>query len=150
MTCWDSLASFQQVPALQNNVKGGSHSVDDLLDPTELRHACSLYGNCGTASVLVQFLCFSQHSLPVTSLGRNIVLSFKFYFNLLSRLVRFMLVEVFTQTMQKLYLIVGKRRHHKHWGTRMFKYEDVDVLHFLLSNLKWYLWTVINHQVLWI
>ncbi|KAJ3672242.1 hypothetical protein LUZ60_006963 [Juncus effusus] len=32
----------------------------------------------------------------------------------------------------------GKRGHHKHWGTRIFKHGDVDVLHFLLSNLKWW------------
>ncbi|XXG67859.1 hypothetical protein AAC387_Pa06g1104 [Persea americana] len=38
----------------------------------------------------------------------------------------------------------GKRRYHKHWGTRMFKYEDVDVLHFLLSNLKWW---VMEYQI---
>ncbi|XP_072984294.1 1,4-alpha-glucan-branching enzyme 3, chloroplastic/amyloplastic isoform X2 [Typha latifolia] len=36
------------------------------------------------------------------------------------------------------YFHSGKRGHHKYWGTRMFKYGDVDVLHFLLSNLKWY------------
>lgn len=33
---------------------------------------------------------------------------------------------------------IGKRGQHKFWGTRMFKYGDVDVLHFLLSNLNWY------------
>ncbi|KAG1330519.1 hypothetical protein COCNU_02G004870 [Cocos nucifera] len=38
----------------------------------------------------------------------------------------------------------GKRGHHKYWGTRMFKYGDVDVLHFLLSNLKWW---VTEYQV---
>ncbi|XAR67435.1 1,4-alpha-glucan branching enzyme [Bertholletia excelsa] len=32
----------------------------------------------------------------------------------------------------------GKRGHHKFWGTRMFKYGDIDVLHFLLSNLNWW------------
>ncbi|KAG5551044.1 hypothetical protein RHGRI_009467 [Rhododendron griersonianum] len=37
----------------------------------------------------------------------------------------------------------GKRGHHKFWGTRMFKYGDVDVLHFLLSNLNW--WVVEYH-----
>ncbi|KAG6479914.1 hypothetical protein ZIOFF_063390 [Zingiber officinale] len=36
------------------------------------------------------------------------------------------------------YFQTGKRGHHKYWGTRMFKYGDVDVLHFLLSNLKWW------------
>ncbi|XP_020575032.1 1,4-alpha-glucan-branching enzyme 3, chloroplastic/amyloplastic isoform X2 [Phalaenopsis equestris] len=36
------------------------------------------------------------------------------------------------------YFHSGKRGHHKHWGTRMYKYGDVDVLHFLLSNLKWW------------
>ncbi|KAG0453891.1 hypothetical protein HPP92_025195 [Vanilla planifolia] len=36
------------------------------------------------------------------------------------------------------YFYSGKRGHHKHWGTRIFKYGDVDVLHFLLSNLKWW------------
>lgn len=36
------------------------------------------------------------------------------------------------------YFHSGKRGHHKHWGTRMFKYGDVDVLHFLLSNLRWW------------
>ncbi|XP_020088911.1 1,4-alpha-glucan-branching enzyme 3, chloroplastic/amyloplastic-like [Ananas comosus] len=36
------------------------------------------------------------------------------------------------------YFHTGKRGHHKYWGTRMFKYGDVDVLHFLLSNLKWW------------
>lgn len=34
-------------------------------------------------------------------------------------------------------LFPGKRGHHKFWGTRMFKYGDHDVLHFLLSNLNW-------------
>ncbi|KAH0744361.1 hypothetical protein KY290_032354 [Solanum tuberosum] len=33
---------------------------------------------------------------------------------------------------------IGKREHHKFWGTRMFKYGDLDVLHFLLSNLNWW------------
>ncbi|XP_074564650.1 1,4-alpha-glucan-branching enzyme 3, chloroplastic/amyloplastic [Curcuma longa] len=37
------------------------------------------------------------------------------------------------------YFQTGKRGHHKYWGTRMFKYGDVDVLHFLLSNLKWWI-----------
>ncbi|GAB2258619.1 hypothetical protein Droror1_Dr00014779 [Drosera rotundifolia] len=32
----------------------------------------------------------------------------------------------------------GKRGHHKFWGTRMFKYEDPEVLHYLLSNLNWW------------
>ncbi|XP_020694227.1 1,4-alpha-glucan-branching enzyme 3, chloroplastic/amyloplastic isoform X1 [Dendrobium catenatum] len=36
------------------------------------------------------------------------------------------------------YFYSGKRGHHKHWGTRIYKYGDVDVLHFLLSNLKWW------------
>ncbi|XP_077228147.1 alpha amylase family protein isoform X2 [Tasmannia lanceolata] len=36
------------------------------------------------------------------------------------------------------YFHPGKRGHHKYWGTRMFKYGDLDVLHFLLSNLKWW------------
>ncbi|KAK9938596.1 hypothetical protein M0R45_015324 [Rubus argutus] len=36
------------------------------------------------------------------------------------------------------YFHTGKRGHHKHWGTRMFKYGDLDVLHFLLSNLNWW------------
>ncbi|PKA55647.1 1,4-alpha-glucan-branching enzyme 3, chloroplastic/amyloplastic [Apostasia shenzhenica] len=36
------------------------------------------------------------------------------------------------------YFHTGKRGHHKYWGTRMYKYGDVDVLHFLLSNLKWW------------
>uniref|UniRef100_A0A0D9WR34 1,4-alpha-glucan branching enzyme n=1 Tax=Leersia perrieri TaxID=77586 RepID=A0A0D9WR34_9ORYZ len=30
------------------------------------------------------------------------------------------------------YFHSGKRGHHKYWGTRMFRYDDVDVLHFLL------------------
>ena len=34
------------------------------------------------------------------------------------------------------YFHSGKRGHHKYWGTRMFKYDDVDVLH-LLFNLNW-------------
>lgn len=34
---------------------------------------------------------------------------------------------------------IGKRGQHKFWGTRMFKYGDPDVLHFLLSNLNWYM-----------
>ncbi|CAL9763024.1 unnamed protein product [Musa acuminata subsp. burmannicoides] len=42
------------------------------------------------------------------------------------------------------YFHTGKRGHHKYWGTRMFKYGDVDVLHFLLSNLKWW---VAEYQV---
>lgn len=36
------------------------------------------------------------------------------------------------------YFHSGKRGHHKYWGTRIFKYEDLDVLQFLLSNLKWW------------
>ncbi|KAF5195178.1 1,4-alpha-glucan branching enzyme protein, partial [Thalictrum thalictroides] len=36
------------------------------------------------------------------------------------------------------YFHTGKRGHHKYWGTRMFKYGDIDVLHYLLSNLKWW------------
>jgi hypothetical protein len=34
---------------------------------------------------------------------------------------------------------IGKRGQHKFWGTKMFKYGDLDVLHFLLSNLSWYM-----------
>ncbi|KAL1567005.1 1,4-alpha-glucan-branching enzyme 3, chloroplastic/amyloplastic [Salvia divinorum] len=37
------------------------------------------------------------------------------------------------------YFHSGKRGHHKFWGTRMFKYGDHDVLHFLLSNLNWWM-----------
>ncbi|KAL5077460.1 hypothetical protein RYX36_016444 [Vicia faba] len=37
------------------------------------------------------------------------------------------------------YFHSGKRGQHKYWGTRMFKYGDVDVLHFLLSNLTWWI-----------
>ncbi|XP_058788144.1 1,4-alpha-glucan-branching enzyme 3, chloroplastic/amyloplastic [Vicia villosa] len=37
------------------------------------------------------------------------------------------------------YFHSGKRGQHKFWGTRMFKYGDVDVLHFLLSNLNWWI-----------
>ncbi|KAK7316787.1 hypothetical protein RJT34_00504 [Clitoria ternatea] len=33
----------------------------------------------------------------------------------------------------------GKRGQHKFWGTKMFKYGDLDVLHFLLSNLNWWI-----------
>ncbi|XP_047338104.1 1,4-alpha-glucan-branching enzyme 3, chloroplastic/amyloplastic [Impatiens glandulifera] len=36
------------------------------------------------------------------------------------------------------YFHTGKRGHHKHWGTKMFKYGDIDVLQFLLSNLNWW------------
>ncbi|GLT57511.1 hypothetical protein SLA2020_304790 [Shorea laevis] len=36
------------------------------------------------------------------------------------------------------YFHSGKRGHHKQWGTRMFKYGDLEVLHFLLSNLNWW------------
>ncbi|XP_010545514.1 PREDICTED: 1,4-alpha-glucan-branching enzyme 3, chloroplastic/amyloplastic [Tarenaya hassleriana] len=36
------------------------------------------------------------------------------------------------------YFHSGKRGYHKHWGTRMFKYGDLDVLQFLLSNLNWW------------
>ncbi|MQM20091.1 hypothetical protein Taro_053106 [Colocasia esculenta] len=42
------------------------------------------------------------------------------------------------------YFHSGKRGHHKFWGTRIFKYGDVDVLHFLLSNLKWW---VMEYQI---
>uniref|UniRef100_A0A2N9HG43 1,4-alpha-glucan branching enzyme n=1 Tax=Fagus sylvatica TaxID=28930 RepID=A0A2N9HG43_FAGSY len=38
----------------------------------------------------------------------------------------------------------GKRGHHKYWGTRMFKYGDPDVLHFLLSNLNWW---IVEYQI---
>ncbi|KAL7143148.1 hypothetical protein ABFS83_08G171600 [Erythranthe nasuta] len=37
------------------------------------------------------------------------------------------------------YFHSGKRGQHKFWGTRMFKYEDHEVLHFLLSNLNWWI-----------
>ncbi|XP_011097853.1 1,4-alpha-glucan-branching enzyme 3, chloroplastic/amyloplastic [Sesamum indicum] len=37
------------------------------------------------------------------------------------------------------YFHSGKRGHHKFWGTRMFRYGDHDVLHFLLSNLNWWI-----------
>ncbi|KAJ4894130.1 hypothetical protein Rs2_20924 [Raphanus sativus] len=37
------------------------------------------------------------------------------------------------------YFHYGKRGHHKHWGTRMFKYGDLDVFHFLISNLNWWI-----------
>ncbi|KMT12761.1 hypothetical protein BVRB_4g088550 [Beta vulgaris subsp. vulgaris] len=36
------------------------------------------------------------------------------------------------------YFHTGKRGQHKYWGTRMFKYGDVDVLQYLLSNLNWW------------
>ncbi|KAJ4835690.1 1,4-alpha-glucan-branching enzyme 3, chloroplastic/amyloplastic [Turnera subulata] len=36
------------------------------------------------------------------------------------------------------YFHTGRRGHHKYWGTRMFKYGDREVLHFLLSNLNWW------------
>ncbi|KAJ3686088.1 hypothetical protein LUZ61_015252 [Rhynchospora tenuis] len=36
------------------------------------------------------------------------------------------------------YFHTGKRGHHKYWGTRIFKHGDEDVLHFLLSNLNWW------------
>ncbi|GAB2277765.1 1,4-alpha-glucan-branching enzyme 3, chloroplastic/amyloplastic [Dionaea muscipula] len=36
------------------------------------------------------------------------------------------------------YFHTGKRGHHKYWGTRMFKYGDPEVLHYLLSNLNWW------------
>ncbi|CAI9773428.1 unnamed protein product [Fraxinus pennsylvanica] len=42
------------------------------------------------------------------------------------------------------YFHTGKRGHHKFWGTRMFKYGDHDVLHFLLSNLNWW---VLEYQI---
>ncbi|KAJ4981325.1 hypothetical protein NE237_032162 [Protea cynaroides] len=42
------------------------------------------------------------------------------------------------------YFHTGKRGHHKYWGTRMFKYGDLDVLHYLLSNLKWW---VVEYQI---
>ncbi|XP_074310901.1 1,4-alpha-glucan-branching enzyme 3, chloroplastic/amyloplastic [Silene latifolia] len=37
------------------------------------------------------------------------------------------------------YFHTGKRGHHKYWGTRIFKYGDVDVLQFLVSNLTWWI-----------
>ncbi|XP_028801639.1 1,4-alpha-glucan-branching enzyme 3, chloroplastic/amyloplastic isoform X1 [Neltuma alba] len=37
------------------------------------------------------------------------------------------------------YFHTGKRGQHKYWGTRMFNYGDPDVLHFLLSNLNWWI-----------
>ncbi|KAL8505523.1 hypothetical protein ACS0TY_016681 [Phlomoides rotata] len=42
------------------------------------------------------------------------------------------------------YFHSGKRGHHKFWGTRMFKYGDHEVLHFLLSNLNWWM---VEYQV---
>ncbi|KAH9651980.1 SBE3 [Citrus sinensis] len=42
------------------------------------------------------------------------------------------------------HMIPGKRGFHKYWGTRMFKYDDLDVLHFLLSNLNWW---VVEYQI---
>ncbi|BAT88606.1 hypothetical protein VIGAN_05214400 [Vigna angularis var. angularis] len=38
----------------------------------------------------------------------------------------------------------GKRGQHKFWGTRMFKYGDPDVLHFLVSNLNWW---IVEYQI---
>ncbi|XP_027340733.1 1,4-alpha-glucan-branching enzyme 3, chloroplastic/amyloplastic isoform X3 [Abrus precatorius] len=38
----------------------------------------------------------------------------------------------------------GKRGQHKFWGTKMFKYGDLDVLHFLLSNLSWW---IVEYQI---
>ncbi|KAG9447619.1 hypothetical protein H6P81_013747 [Aristolochia fimbriata] len=37
------------------------------------------------------------------------------------------------------YFHTGKRGYHKYWGTRIFKYGDIDVLHYLLSNLTWWI-----------
>ncbi|GMH05758.1 hypothetical protein Nepgr_007598 [Nepenthes gracilis] len=42
------------------------------------------------------------------------------------------------------YFHTGKRGHHKYWGTRMFKYGDPAVLHYLLSNLNWW---VVEYQI---
>ncbi|KAF6167239.1 hypothetical protein GIB67_029877 [Kingdonia uniflora] len=42
------------------------------------------------------------------------------------------------------YFHTGKRGNHKYWGTRMFKYGDLDVIHYLLSNLKWW---VVEYQI---
>ncbi|KDP39169.1 hypothetical protein JCGZ_00926 [Jatropha curcas] len=42
------------------------------------------------------------------------------------------------------YFHTGKRGHHKYWGTRMFKYGDHEVLHYLLSNLNWW---VVEYQI---
>ncbi|XP_004513877.1 1,4-alpha-glucan-branching enzyme 3, chloroplastic/amyloplastic [Cicer arietinum] len=42
------------------------------------------------------------------------------------------------------YFHSGKRGQHKFWGTRMFKYGDLDVLHFLLSNLNWW---IVEYQI---
>ncbi|KAJ7963766.1 1,4-alpha-glucan-branching enzyme/amyloplastic protein [Quillaja saponaria] len=42
------------------------------------------------------------------------------------------------------YFHSGKRGQHKYWGTRMFKYGDPDVLHFLLSNLNWW---IVEYQI---
>lgn len=36
------------------------------------------------------------------------------------------------------YFHTGKRGQHKYWGTRMYNYNDHEVLRFLLSNLKWW------------
>ena len=37
------------------------------------------------------------------------------------------------------YFLAGPRGHHSAWGTRCFDYGRVEVLHFLLSNLKYWL-----------
>ncbi|KAJ9182628.1 hypothetical protein P3X46_006602 [Hevea brasiliensis] len=42
------------------------------------------------------------------------------------------------------YFHTGKRGYHKYWGTRMFKYGDHEVLHYLLSNLNWW---VVEYQI---
>ncbi|XP_048235254.1 1,4-alpha-glucan-branching enzyme 3, chloroplastic/amyloplastic isoform X2 [Ricinus communis] len=42
------------------------------------------------------------------------------------------------------YFHTGKRGHHKFWGTRMFKYGNHEVMHYLLSNLNWW---VVEYQI---
>ena len=37
------------------------------------------------------------------------------------------------------YFLAGPRGHHSAWGTRCFDYGRIEVLHFLLSNLKYWL-----------
>ncbi|MCQ2458102.1 MAG: alpha-amylase family glycosyl hydrolase [Clostridia bacterium] len=37
------------------------------------------------------------------------------------------------------YFLTGDRGHHPAWGTRLFNYGKTEVLHFLLSNLKFWL-----------
>ncbi|KAI3983455.1 hypothetical protein MKX01_038875 [Papaver californicum] len=73
-------------------------------------------------------------SVPITGLGMLVFLDIVHSYSAADEMVGLSLFD----GSNDCYFHTGKRGHHKYWGTRMFKYGDLDVLHYLLSNLKWW------------